>query len=88
VTEVVAGMSLPEVLLVLREDSRREAGRALVALQTQALAAFAVWDKGAGRRLEQFRRSLCGRLFPLNPSRSDEVATAFSAWGVSVESNP
>jgi hypothetical protein len=80
-------MSLPEVLLVLREDERREATRALMALQTEALAAFAVWDKEAGRKLEQLRRSLGEVLVPPRPSSPAELVCAFSDWGVPVESN-
>lgn len=53
-------MSLPELLLVLREDTRREATRALMALQSEALAAFAVWDTEAGRKLERFHKALRG----------------------------
>jgi hypothetical protein len=42
VGEVAASLSLPEVLLILREDQKRESARALMALQSQALTAFAV----------------------------------------------
>jgi hypothetical protein len=82
VTEVVAGMSLPEVLLVLREDSRREAGRALVALQTQTLAAFAVWDKDAGRRLEKLQKVLSEPLAPKRPASDDQLEAVFDVWGI------
>jgi hypothetical protein len=75
-------MSLPEVLLVLREDARREAGRALVALQTQALAAFAVWDREAGRRLEQFKRSLGDSLLPAKAPDTQELGRIIGGWGV------
>jgi hypothetical protein len=80
-------MSLPEVLLLLREDHRRESTKALLALQTQALAAFAVWDREAGRKLEQFRRSLGKSLAPQKSGSTDELGSVFSGWGASVESN-
>jgi hypothetical protein len=75
-------MSLPEVLLVLREDGKREASRALMALQTQALAAFAVWDKEAGRRLERYRRTLGESLFPAKAPDAEELGRIFGCWGV------
>jgi hypothetical protein len=74
-------MSLPEVLLVLREDGKREASRALMALQTQALAAFAVWDKEAGRKLEQFRRSLAEPLSASTPEDIDRLVRSLAEWG-------
>lgn len=74
-------MSLPEVLLVLREDHRRETTKALLALQTEALATFAVWDKDAGRKLEQFRRMLGDSLVPEKPANCEELGRIFGQWG-------
>jgi hypothetical protein len=75
-------MSLPEVLLVLREDGRRQAGKAIMALQTQALAAFAVWDKEAGRRLERLRRSLENSIGLSKPADGEGLDKIFRSWGV------
>jgi hypothetical protein len=80
-------MSLPEVLLILREDHRRESTKALLALQTEALAAFAVWDKDAGRKLEQFRRILGKSLEPQDSVSTDDLGSVFSGWGASVRRN-
>jgi hypothetical protein len=77
-------MSLPEVLLLLREDGRREAGRALVALQTQALAAFAVWDKEAGRRLERWRQGLIQSNLPPEPVDPWKLQAALADWGAEI----
>jgi hypothetical protein len=77
-------MSLPEVLLLLREDGRREAGRALVALQTQALAAFAVWDKEAGRRLERLRQGLIQSNLPPEPADPWKLEDALADWGAEI----
>jgi len=78
-------MSLPEVLLVLREDHRREASRALVALQTEALAAFAVWDMEAGRKLERFRRSLGEPLSTPEVVATEKLSRIFGQWGAARE---
>lgn len=75
-------MSLPEVLLVLREDHRREATRALLNLQTEALAAFAVWDKEAGRKLESLRRLLSNQTEPIVQATSQDLEKIFAGWGV------
>lgn len=75
-------MSLPEVLLILREDHRKESTKALLALQTEALAAFAVWDKEAGRKLEQFRRALGDSLIRTKPAEAEELEQVFGQWGI------
>jgi hypothetical protein len=75
-------MSLPEVLLVLREDGRREAGKAIMALQTQALAAFAVWDNEAGRRLDRLRRSLAESASLNQQAKGNpKLEEVFRDWG-------
>jgi hypothetical protein len=66
---------------VLREDHRREATRALLALQTQALANFAVWDKEAGRKLEQFRSHIAERVKPQAAPAQKDLETVFADWG-------
>jgi len=81
-------MSLPEVLLVLREDHRRESTRALLALQTEALAAFAVWDKESGRKLDRFRKDIAQSLSAENQPGTKDLAGVFSAWGASIENSP
>jgi len=79
-------MSLPEVQLVLQEDQRREASRALVALQGEALAAFAVWDKRAGRQLESLGQDLQRQARNDQPAEPSplQLSGVFSQWGVSV----
>jgi hypothetical protein len=77
-------MSLPEVLLILREDQKRESARALMALQSQALTAFAVWDKESGRKLEQLRRSLGESLYP-QVGDAKQLVGVLSSWGASAE---
>lgn len=77
-------MSLPEVLLILREDHRRESTKALLALQTEALAAFAVWDKDAGRKLETFRKTLGRSLAPEDPANPDQLLSALNDWGAQI----
>ena len=79
-------MSLPEVQLVLQEDQRREASRALVALQGEALAAFAVWDKRAGRQLESLGQDLQRQARNNQPAETSplQLSGVFSQWGVSV----
>ena len=78
-------MSLPEVLLILREDQKRESARALMALQSQALAAFAVWDKESGRKLEQFRRALGESLFRERKVESEDLERVFGQWGATTD---
>jgi hypothetical protein len=78
-------MSIPEVLLIIREDNRRESNRFLVALQSDALAAFAVWDKEAGRRLEHFRKLLTERLDPPKPAQPQDLGKVFAAWGAQID---
>jgi hypothetical protein len=87
VTEVAATMSLPEVRLILEEAARKESEQTLVALQNEALTAFAVWDKSAGRRLEKLAKYLQQQADYAEqspPSRS-ELSGVFAAWGASVE---
>ena len=70
---------------MLQEDHRLQTTQALLALQIQTLAAFAVWDKKAGQQLERFRRSLAEMLTPPPVADSDQVAAVLTGWGAAIE---
>lgn len=75
-------MSLPEVLLLLDEQDKRDCERALLKLQTQSLANFAVWDKDAGGKLERLHKTLLQKIQPPGSASTEDVATVLSQWGV------
>jgi len=79
-------MSLPEVLLVLREEHRQESAQALLALNTHTLAAFAVWDKEAGRKLTELQRALVNSATPAEKPSTPSLGAVFQGWGVEVQS--
>lgn len=74
-------MSLPELLLMLREEAKRDARRALLDLQTEALSAFALWDKESGRRLERLRKLLGEQVEPPQQATTEDLEDVFAAWG-------
>lgn len=57
-TEVVASLSLPEALLLIRQDNRRQIEQLRYHTQSRALANAAIWSKSALRALERFEKSL------------------------------
>lgn len=56
-----------------------------MALQSQALTAFAVWDKESGRKLEQFRRALGESLFRERKVESEDLERVFGQWGATTD---
>lgn len=70
VSDIAATLSLPEALLLIRQDNRRQMEQLRYHTQSRALANAAIWSKSALRALGRFEKSL------IQTNRSNETE-----WG-------